>query len=150
MKATTTQSHRPTPRTNMAAHNAAENRRAAKNEAASEEVQRLQAQRRIQALYENPMKPWNCSRDGLRRTLQNFKLHRHPTELLPGTYLMRAISKETGEIRLYKFNDYYVQKFVGNGDYVLNNGEPTIYQTYVRTGYTATSWQLLDSREAGH
>ena len=150
MTTTATQAHRPTPRTNMAAHNAAERRRAAENEAASKEARKLQAKRRIQAIYENPASPWQSSREGLRRTLLNFKLRNHPTTLPAGAYLMRAISLETGEIRLYKFKESYEMKFVGNADYVLNNGEATIYQTYVRTGYEATSWKLIDSREAGH
>lgn len=90
---------------------------------------------------------WLCDRRALRRELLTFRLRNHPTTLVEGTYLIRAISKTTGEIRDYNTRFLENRKFIGNADYVLNNADPTIYQTYVRTGANATSWNLIDTRE---
>lgn len=133
--------HRPTPRTNAAAHAAAQNERANRNA--------RQDAKAIRYCVEHGQ-TWAFTHEGLRRSLQTFKLRVNTTELSAGEILIAAISQETGEIRKYSTHFKENIRFIGNADFLLNNREHTLYLVYERTGYTATSWQEIDRREAGN
>lgn len=133
--------HRPTPRTNNAAHAAAQNERANRNA--------RQDAAAIRYCIEHGQ-TWAFTHEGLRRSLQPFKLQGSATELTEGDILISAISQETGEIRKYRTHFKENIRFIGNSDFLLNNREHTLYLVYERTGYTATSWQEIDRREAGN
>lgn len=133
--------HRPTPRTNIAAHAEAVRERENRESRRAQAIMRAIAEKGNIAL---------CAPAALRLELGKFKLRRAATELTEGEYLFVAISERTGEIRKYATRYHENIKFIGNADYILNNREKTIYMTFVRTGTENTSWRQTDRREAGN
>ena len=142
MKTTTpTTWHKPQPTHHRAAHLKSEAERAAQEARRESRIIRAIAEKGNMSL---------CQPAALRRELLRFRLQLHPTELKVGTYLMVAISQETGEIRKYTTRFLENQKFIGNADFILNGKEKTLYITLVRTGNENTSWSEIDRREAGN
>lgn len=141
--------HRPTPTKNIARHNKAEQRKEAKLQKDSEDMRKLAA-----AAIENAIAAAadirNANPAALRRDLQRYKIQHadvHTTKI--NTYVLTAISEETGEMRHYRTEERHALKFIGNADYLTHHKEPTIYLIYFRGEANPKAWIKVDERKAG-